>query len=158
MLIVGTGSLKKVLLDDIKHNHLSDLVIMKGFLTHASVIRLMRRATMLVVPSTNEFFPNVLIEAIFSGLPVIATNLGGIPYIIENMRTGILVPPHDACALSHAVETLLQDPRLRQRIASAARKSIGKRFSPERARLAAQEMLKYVFKPERSNARHASKT
>ena len=145
VLVVGAGTLERALREEISHYHLSDRVLTKGFMAHARVIGLMRRATMLVVPSRDEYFPNVIIEAMFSGLPVVATRLGAVPYIIENMRTGILVPPDDPRSLFRAVETLLQDPRLRKRIALAAQRTAIKRFPSKASGQTAQRLVKYVL-------------
>lgn len=76
-----------------------------------------RAASLMVLPSTNEPFGRVVVEAMASGVPVIATRSGGIPEIITHMKNGILVPENDVGAISNAVLTILQDPSLKGRLA-----------------------------------------
>ena len=87
-----------------------------------------RAASLLVLPSTNEPFGRVVVEAMASGVPVIATRSGGIPEIITDMQNGLLVPENDAAALAAAVLKILHDPSLHGRLAEAGRER-AKRFS-----------------------------
>jgi glycosyltransferase involved in cell wall biosynthesis len=75
-----------------------------------------RAASLMILSSTNEAFGRVVIEAMASGVPVVATRSGGIPEIITHMKNGILVPENDANAISDAVLTILQDPSLKGRL------------------------------------------
>lgn len=86
-----------------------------------------RAASLMVLPSTNEPFGRVVIEAMASGVPVIATRSGGIPEIITHMLNGMLVPENDAAALAAAVLEILHDPSLQGRLAEAGRER-AKRF------------------------------
>ena len=94
--------------------------------SHSSITRLMRDAALFVLPSRDEPFGIVLLEAGLAGLPVVATRVGGIPEIIASSEYGILVPPDDPGALAAAVLELLQDcaraqsvgERLRERVLS----------------------------------------
>ncbi|EQD75263.1 Glycosyl transferase, group 1 domain protein, partial [mine drainage metagenome] len=75
----------------------------------------MTEAEALVLPSEYEAFGLVLLEALAHGTPVIASRVGGIPEFIEPERSGLLVPPGDAAALTDAMEQLRSDPaRARQ--------------------------------------------
>jgi glycosyltransferase involved in cell wall biosynthesis len=85
-----------------------------------------------VLPSDNEAFPNALVESMSSGLPVVATAVGGSKEIIENEVTGLLVPPGKPQELATAVLRLLRDPKLAKRLARAGRKDVQKRFSFDR--------------------------
>lgn len=75
-----------------------------------------RAASMMVLPSTNEPFGRVVVEAMASGVPVIATRSGGIPEILTHMQNGLLVPENDAVAISEAIMKLLCDGSLKRRI------------------------------------------
>jgi len=77
------------------------------------LFRFMRAADMLILPSYTEGLPLVLIEALANGVPVVASNVGGIPELIEHRRTGLLFDPGDAEGLARAVSTLIADPGLR---------------------------------------------
>jgi glycosyltransferase involved in cell wall biosynthesis len=74
-----------------------------------------------VLSSRNEGFANVILEAMASGLPVIATDVGGAREAIENGRTGFIVPPHNPEALAQYVSRILADPGLRLEMGRAGR-------------------------------------
>ena len=71
----------------------------------------------------------VLIEAMAMGKPVIATRVGGIPEIVDNEVTGILIPPHDASALADAISRYIDDRQFAGRIAAQGRKLVERKFS-----------------------------
>ncbi|HLN42613.1 MAG TPA: glycosyltransferase family 4 protein [Acidimicrobiales bacterium] len=75
----------------------------------------------LAVPSFTEGFPLVIVEAMLAGIPVVASNVGGIPEMVVDGETGLLVPPGDAPALAAALERLLGDPELRAAVAARSR-------------------------------------
>jgi glycosyltransferase involved in cell wall biosynthesis len=81
---------------------------------------LLRASDMLILPSDNEALPTVLIEAGASALPVVATCVGGIPEIVEDGTTGILIPPQDPAALAGAIQRLVDDPVLAQAMGQRA--------------------------------------
>lgn len=84
-------------------------------------------ASLMVLPSDNEPFGRVVVEALASGVAVVATRSGGIPEIITHMQNGMLVPENDAAALAAAVLKILHDPSLQERLAEAGRER-AKRF------------------------------
>jgi glycosyltransferase involved in cell wall biosynthesis len=79
-----------------------------------------------------EPYGNVILEAMASCVPVVAARAGGVVEIVDDGRTGMLVPPGDAAALAAALELLLRDPVLRRRLADAGRAEVEGRFSLER--------------------------
>ncbi|MEM4953709.1 MAG: glycosyltransferase, partial [Desulfurococcaceae archaeon] len=86
-------------------------------------------STVLTLPSYGENLPMTLLEAMSCSLPVIASNVGGIPEVIQHMVNGILIDPGDLNALSNSIITLLQDKNFREKLAHSARKTIEERFS-----------------------------
>jgi glycosyltransferase involved in cell wall biosynthesis len=84
------------------------------------VAELMRQAQVFCLPSHGEGTPNSVMEALASGLPVIATKVGGIPDIVESNRTGLLVQQGDVQGLAEALVSLLQDSDCRARMGEAA--------------------------------------
>jgi glycosyltransferase involved in cell wall biosynthesis len=81
-----------------------------------NVVPWYKRARLLILSSDNEPFGRVIVEAMASGLPVIATNGGGVPEIISNGESGILVKPNDSIAISRAIVKLLNDIDLNNKI------------------------------------------
>ena len=81
---------------------------------------LMRAFDVILHPSRHDALPRVLIEAMFAGVPVVASSVGGIPEMIESGRSGILVPGGDPHALAVAAVALARDPALRSRLAEGA--------------------------------------
>jgi len=97
----------------------------------SEIVRLYREADVFVLPTWREGFPNVVIEAMAAGLPVVATPVGAIPEAIEDGRSGLLVPVRDAAALEAALRRLVSDPDLRHALGAAARARVEAVFSFE---------------------------
>lgn len=90
---------------------------------------LMRRCDVLVMPSVaREGLPRAVVEAMAMGKPVVATTVGGLPELVENEVSGLLVPPRDPAALAAAIRRLLDDPALAHRLGAAARARIISHF------------------------------
>jgi len=111
-IVAGDGPLRDLLPDTI------------GFVGPDEVSKLYGRAAVVVVVSSAEGLPNVVLEAMAHGKTVIATPVGGIPTVIEDGKTGLLVPVRDTAALRAAIERALGDPELRRRVGRAARKRV----------------------------------
>ena len=108
---------------------------------------LMRRAAMLVLPSVRtrtgrvEGLGMALLEAAATGVPVVASDLGGIPECVVDGQTGFLVPARDAKALAGRMDDLLGDPAMRHRMGSEARALVERRFDIRRQ----TEMLESLY-------------
>jgi glycosyltransferase involved in cell wall biosynthesis len=89
-------------------------------------------ADVLANPSQSEGSPYVLLEAMAAGLPIVATAVGGVPEILEDNQTALLVPVRDPEALAHAMARVLNDPVLAERLATSASELVATRYSPER--------------------------
>lgn len=88
-------------------------------------------ADIFIFPTLNEAFGLVLLEAMQHHLPCVSTTEGGIPGIIDDGKTGFLVPKHDAENLADKIEFLLTDSALRQRMGEAGREKFEKEFTLE---------------------------
>jgi len=93
------------------------------------VKELMVSSKIFVLPSRSEGFGMVIIEAMSNMLPVIATNVGPIPEIIENGKDGILVPPENPKALARAISNLLENEELREKLSKAAYRKVREKYS-----------------------------
>jgi glycosyltransferase involved in cell wall biosynthesis len=88
----------------------------------------------VLVPSRLEPFGNVAVEAQLAGKPVVASDVQGLPEIVQDGLTGLLVPPDDPAALAAAVGRLLDEPGLAERLAGSGAAAARQRFSPDRYR------------------------
>lgn len=117
LLLVGDGELGWVR-EVAREWGVEDRVVFAGF--RDDVPACMRAMDVLAHPTLSEGFGQVIIEAIAAGTPVVATGVGGIPELIVDGETGLLVPPHAPCALAQALLRLHDDPRLGERLAGEA--------------------------------------
>src|SRR5207237_5161057 len=92
----------------------------------------LREADLFVLPSRSEAFPNALLEAMAAGLPIVASAVGGIPEMIDDARTGFLIPPRHPAALADRLCLLMADRGLSARLGAAARAEVHARSSFDR--------------------------
>lgn len=136
--IVGEGPLRPILQDQLQRLGLEDSIRLVGALPHEEVIAQYQGATLFTLPAIlgkdgdRDGIPNVILEALSMGLPVVSTNHSGIPEVIEEGVNGLLVPPEDAQALSLALERLICNPEMRNAFGNAGRQIVADRFNPEK--------------------------
>ncbi|MGE4588693.1 MAG: glycosyltransferase family 4 protein [Acidaminococcaceae bacterium] len=129
LLIAGDGPQKPVIEKYIKDNHLENRVRLLGSLEGENIKKIYMAADISVVPSITvnglqEATSISAIEAMACGLPVIASNIGGLPQLIENNKTGILVEEGNAYAIGEAIVALKQDKNFYSKISENARKHV----------------------------------
>ena len=90
---------------------------------------LLAAADLFVLPSERDALPTVLLEAMAASLPVVATPVGGIPEIVEDGESGVLVAPGDAAALAAALRGLAGDPATRRRLGASGQRRVHERFT-----------------------------
>jgi glycosyltransferase involved in cell wall biosynthesis len=133
--IIGDGPERQALETRVIQLGLNDRVRLLGALPHEIVCSAYQRASIFALPcivtpdGDRDGIPNVLPEAMASGVPVVATPVSGIPELIETELDGLLVPPNNPVQLAHALERLLTQPELCDRLARAARAKVEARFS-----------------------------
>jgi glycosyltransferase involved in cell wall biosynthesis len=86
-------------------------------------------ADVVVLPSLSEGFPFVLLEALAMGCPVVASRVNGVPELIEDHKTGLLVPARDPHALAMAIQEVLSDPIAASKMGAAGRAVVQQRFT-----------------------------
>jgi len=128
-LVVGDGRSKSELAERAAQSGLKERVLFTGFRTDAP--DLLAEATLSVLPSLSEGLSNTVLESMASGVPVIATDVGGNPELIDDGVSGLLVPPRNADALAAAMIRLLKNPVLAAMLSEAARRRIEQLFGME---------------------------
>jgi glycosyltransferase involved in cell wall biosynthesis len=129
-LIVGDGELRDTLQHQIASLGLERHVQLTGF--RADALGLIKSLDLFVMSSITEGLGSVLLEAMACERAVVATRAGGIPEVVEDGATGLLVPPQDEAALAAAIVRLLQDPEARRHFGTAGRARVLGEFSVER--------------------------
>ena len=117
LLIVGDGPLKSKLEEMVKDLGISKKVLFFGAVPHEETVKWYNAADVFCLPSLWEGCPNVVIESLASGTPVVASNVGGIPDLIPNDSYGILVPAGDPVSLARALDNALNKEWDREKIA-----------------------------------------
>jgi glycosyltransferase involved in cell wall biosynthesis len=130
--IIGDGPLKKEIQDIIQSLMLSGKVYLLGNQSHEQVLEWMGKASMVVLSSKSEGIPVSLMEAMAIKTPVIATKITGIPELIDDCKSGLLVEYNDAEALSAAIEKLLKDNTMRLNFTEAGYEKIQDEFDLNR--------------------------
>jgi len=128
-VVVGEGDLQPRLEELARENAVRDRVIFAGAARLEQLKAYYSRADVYVMPSLQEGFGIVFLEAMAFGKPVIASEHGGAPEIVQDGVTGFLVKPGDLEALTAHLIQLLQDPALRARMGAAGRQRVGENFT-----------------------------
>lgn len=130
-LIVGEGPDEEVIRTQIQALQIEDRVRMLGFRPH--LLNVLRSLDIFVIPSVEgDTIPQVLIEAMAVGLPVISTTTGSIPDVVQDRQTGLIVPPRNSELLARRIEELLENAPLRQLLAGNAHRHIKDNYSIDR--------------------------
>ncbi|HEY6801970.1 MAG TPA: glycosyltransferase [Pyrinomonadaceae bacterium] len=131
LTLAGSGSQRSEFIAKSRSAGLEDKIELVGvYKTPQQRAAFMNSFDVFVLPSLTEGTPNVIIEAMAHGKPVIATAVGGVPDLVTD-DVGILVDPDDIEAMAQAMIRLANDPALRKKLGSAARKKYERLFTPE---------------------------
>lgn len=125
--IAGSGPYRAKLEEAVTHVGLQEQVKFLGWVD--DLPSLLPHWNVFVMPSLEEGFGISALDAMAAGLPIVATSVGGVPELIEDGRTGWLVPPRDAEALTSRVRLLLGNPEMRLSMGAAAYARVRDRFS-----------------------------
>jgi len=119
MLIAGTGPEEATLRALATELGVGEAVEFAGRLDRDTMAARLRESTVALNPSRVDNMPNSVLEALACGVPVVSTSVGGVPYIVEDERSALLVPPGDAVSMAAAIRRLLDDPVLALRLRDA---------------------------------------
>ncbi len=126
LVIVGDGIEGPHLKDLVKKYHMENRVCFLG--VREDIAYILPLFDILVLPSLEEGFPTIVLEALASGVPIIATAVGGTVEVIDHGITGLLVPPADVSSLSDSMQQLLKDETLKQQLAVNGRRLVTQKF------------------------------
>lgn len=125
-IIIGSGEIENELKKEILDRDLLDTVYLTGYVKDG--VNYLKAFDYYLFPSLSEGLPYAIVEAGFAELPVIASNVGGIPEVIENQKDGILIPSQDPDAIRNAIYTYIDNAALAQRMSTELHKKTTYRF------------------------------
>ena len=137
--IIGDGPLRDELQTRVAQNNLARKVLFSGDQSQDYVLKSLAACDIFVLAAlidargASDVFPTVIAEAMTSSKPVVSTTVAGIPELVAQNETGLLVPPQDGTALAAAITRLVRDSALRARLGRAGRVRIEKQFTIENA-------------------------
>ncbi len=114
--LIGSGPLHGRVQRLVTQHDVEDCVWMPGYVPREKLATYYGQADIFVLPSLSESFGQVLLEAMSTGLPIVATAVGGIPEVVENQRGGLLIPPASSAAIVAAVRSLVAVPERMRRM------------------------------------------
>lgn len=143
----------------IERLNLTDTVTLHSAVTQEELKRIYQQATIFALPcqvlesGDRDGIPNVLVEAMAMGLPVVSTNISGIPELIEDRVNGMLVPEKNSAELAAAIEELLSAPELRRQFGQAGREKVRREFDSKQNVQALKALFDECLKPESAIAK-----
>jgi glycosyltransferase involved in cell wall biosynthesis len=129
-VLIGDGEERPRISDHVRQLHLEENFLFLG--RRQDVPDLLSCCDLFLLASRAEGFPNVVLEAMAAGLPVVATAVGGVVEIVEDGRSGLIVPPQCPQEMAKAIVRILSDPELGLRLAEAGQEQVRRQFSFER--------------------------
>lgn len=127
LIMIGDGEEKESLKQKIKSAGLNENILLTGYLENAH--EYLKAFSFMILPSVKEGLPYAILEAGSASLPVVATTVGGIPEVVEDMKSGILVQARNSRELSHAISFIIEHPSERKKYGIALRAKILEDYS-----------------------------
>lgn len=123
LILIGDGSLRQKLETKVKDLYLQN-VVFTGQLQNHKVIQLLQSSDVMINPTNVDNMPISILEAMAVGLPIVSTNVGGVPFLLENEVDGILVAKNDHNALADATISILKSKELQTKLCDNASKKV----------------------------------
>jgi len=128
LVITSTGPLVYELKTLSKNLGIEKNVLFTGKIEYNHLYQLLKRIDIYAFPSLADLFPFAILEAMAAGKPIVATNVGGIPEVIKNGETGILIPPKDSKKLAESIRKFIKNPEEANKMGFKCRKLIEEQF------------------------------
>lgn len=139
-IIIGDGEKREAIGRLVSEKKLENSVKLLGFIPDA--VHYLKAFNIFVLPSLKEGMPYVLLESGFASLPVIATTVGGVSEIVEDMKSGVLVQPKNSRELSHSISFMIEHPHMRRQYGAALRESVINKFSLDKMVAAVEQVYR----------------
>jgi glycosyltransferase involved in cell wall biosynthesis len=143
-VVVGDGSCRPQLEAFVGEKGLKDVFQFTGFQQDTS--QFIKSFDMFALPSLSEGLSSSILEAMATSLPIVATNVGGIPELVKHGDNGFLVPPADPAALAQAIQQLADDPKECWRMGLRGRERVEKQFTLERKVMETEKLCSILLK------------
>ena len=147
LVVVGDGPERESLVEASASFGITHRVVFAGQTNNVDVYY--AAADVLVNPSHSEGSPYVVLEAMAAGVPIVATEVGGVPEIVENNETALLVPANDPAAMAGAIALILSDIELSTRLTQNALNLVSSRFAPASYVQSLAELYRAVIRARR---------
>ncbi len=131
-VLIGDGPGRSRLEEEVRRFRLEHHIELKGEMVRDQVLQWWHRAAVAVLSSHSEGMPISLIEAAACAVPAVATAVGGVPELVENSVSGLLIPPRNTAALADALSSIVTGPALAKEMGQAARRRAVEKFSLSR--------------------------
>lgn len=122
LLVIGDGNEKQSLMDLARALELGEKAVFLGLVSHEKLSQYYAKASIFVLPSLNEGMSNTMLEAIASGLPIIATDTGGTKELVKEGMNGFIVPMQDNYAITQKIEKLIENPHMAEQFGIESRR------------------------------------
>lgn len=142
LVLFGTGPDFDTINERIRRHGVSDRIVCPGF--DPNIISCIKGADFLVNPSESEGLPNIVMEAMAVDIPVVATAVGGVPELLRDRHSGLLVRYGDTIAMRGAITALCDDPQLRKNLAREAQETLTSTFTFEHQAEQLTSLLKEI--------------
>jgi len=153
LVLAGEGNLRSYVTDFLRERNLDTSAYLAGFVD--DIPAFLRGIDFLVLPSNWEGFGYAAVEAMAAGKAVVASHVSSLPEIIDDHRTGLLVPPRSPERLADAMGTLVDNPRLRDEMGKAGARKVENVFSLSTMISSVELLLQEAVSSARSSRRHA---
>ncbi|MGZ0080196.1 glycosyltransferase family 4 protein [Methylomonas sp. TEB] len=146
-IVGGADKYAQVIKQLIAELDLQDVISLPGAVTQEELRGIYQQGSVFALPclvvdnGDRDGIPNVLVEAMAMEMPVISTDISGIPELIQDQVNGLLVPEKNAAAMADAIERLLKDQALRQRLGQAARQTVCQDFNSRHTTVALKKLF-----------------